>query len=612
MKVLAAWLDEMRTIFLYEIAASRGITASAFGSYSGAVDNMNAALRTWNEGLTDELLPEISVVFGEAFQRIRRGDEFNSAGYEQDYLEQVESRLKMWPDGAFEDIRPELLEAMDQAESFDEIRDRVGRVLDIDAPTRRLREQITAVDEEIKREGPRSDLKRRRRELWQAHDASLGEWRYNARRIARTEAHGAREAGQLAAARQMEQADGGKFYKRWLDTNDERTRPTHNLADGQMVRISESFLVGGFYLDCPGDPTGPPQEIIQCRCDTLILDEAEAQEELQGPEGSNGEIAPGGVRLGPDDPDDAQKALEELIGREVKQGRGERPEPVVLPPAAPPVAELDLDQALAELEAVNEVGGSDEYVSALLDRIDALEQPDAADYDPFPVDEPAAYDIVIEAEPAKPWAPEQIDQAWGPIEDDIIVSDVDKAIAELEAVTSDPNATDEQIEEALAKVDAAELAETEHEAQLEADAAAWERALEQTNGNVEGAEALIAGMTMDEQRIASFIEEHYRLYGTRSFEKLARLVARDRIANFWLIEAEAATNGHMIKPEYQNTFDPLDLWLVNEATARKYMSKEAAKWFDENGRTSPAEFMDMILTGDYSPRAPRSGRDYLQ
>ena len=93
--VIARWLDEVRAVFLYELAsANPGLVAAAFSGTSAAVDNANAALRTWNEGLANEIIPEISIVFGEAFQRIRRADEYNSYQYEQDYLLEVESRLK--------------------------------------------------------------------------------------------------------------------------------------------------------------------------------------------------------------------------------------------------------------------------------------------------------------------------------------------------------------------------------------------------------------------------------------------------------------------------------------------------------------------------------------
>lgn len=101
-----------------------------------------------------------------------------------------------------------------------------------------------------------------------------------------------------------------KLYKRWLATDDTRTRATHRVADGQVVPLGQKFRIGGFLLDHPADAiTIAPHEVINCRCDLLIYDDDELQDELQGPDGSVGEVRPGGVRMGPDDPDDADAAV---------------------------------------------------------------------------------------------------------------------------------------------------------------------------------------------------------------------------------------------------------------------------------------------------------------
>lgn len=58
-------------------------------------------------------------------------------------------------------------------------------------------------------------------------------------------------------------------FKVWLSTEDQRTRPTHVEADGQRTLLSSPFRVGGAQLLFPGDPRGPAQEIINCRCSLL-------------------------------------------------------------------------------------------------------------------------------------------------------------------------------------------------------------------------------------------------------------------------------------------------------------------------------------------------------
>jgi uncharacterized protein with gpF-like domain len=57
--------------------------------------------------------------------------------------------------------------------------------------------------------------------------------------------------------------------KQWLSQRDGRVRESHDLVDGQQVAINQSFDVMGVPLSFPGDPAGPPEEIINCRC-TMI------------------------------------------------------------------------------------------------------------------------------------------------------------------------------------------------------------------------------------------------------------------------------------------------------------------------------------------------------
>lgn len=97
-------------------------------------------------------------------------------------------------------------------------------------------------------------------------------WRDRAMTIAVTEANRANNAGALAAGFQAQQIEGVSLRKRWLATEDSRTRPTHRDADGQVVLLSQPFVVGNFPLMFPGDPSGPPHESIFCRCTLLVED----------------------------------------------------------------------------------------------------------------------------------------------------------------------------------------------------------------------------------------------------------------------------------------------------------------------------------------------------
>jgi len=89
--------------------------------------------------------------------------------------------------------------------------------------------------------------------------------RTSAIRTARTAVTGAQNAGRqdaFVAAAKM----GIRVEKKWVATKDSRTRHDHGMADGQIVPYDKPFHVGGYELMYPGDQSGPPHEIYNCRC----------------------------------------------------------------------------------------------------------------------------------------------------------------------------------------------------------------------------------------------------------------------------------------------------------------------------------------------------------
>lgn len=88
--------------------------------------------------------------------------------------------------------------------------------------------------------------------------------------LARTDLISASNAASMASAQVLgEDAPG---YKTWLATSDERTRETHAEADGQTVPLEQPFSVGSSELMYPGDPDGPDDECINCRCTLIYAD----------------------------------------------------------------------------------------------------------------------------------------------------------------------------------------------------------------------------------------------------------------------------------------------------------------------------------------------------
>lgn len=52
----------------------------------------------------------------------------------------------------------------------------------------------------------------------------------------------------------------------WLTQRDGNVRESHSDADGQIRALTEPFDIGGYSLSFPGDPAGPAEEVVNCRC----------------------------------------------------------------------------------------------------------------------------------------------------------------------------------------------------------------------------------------------------------------------------------------------------------------------------------------------------------
>jgi hypothetical protein len=53
----------------------------------------------------------------------------------------------------------------------------------------------------------------------------------------------------------------GFGYKRWETQHDKRVRPAHALANGQVVPVSQPFVVGGAHMHYPADSRTAPIEL---------------------------------------------------------------------------------------------------------------------------------------------------------------------------------------------------------------------------------------------------------------------------------------------------------------------------------------------------------------
>lgn len=139
-------------------------------------------------------------------------------------------------------------------------------------------------------------------------------WRNRAVTIARTEVIGANNAGSHAAAAYNAGVLGspeGAVQKEWLATPGPRTRESHAAASGERVLgLATPFIVGTSELQYPGDPSGPPGEVVNCRC--TLLYHYPGDPEYTGPEtaSTSPTITPAASTTSVFDPATLQAALD--------------------------------------------------------------------------------------------------------------------------------------------------------------------------------------------------------------------------------------------------------------------------------------------------------------
>ena len=98
-------------------------------------------------------------------------------------------------------------------------------------------------------------------------------WPNRARTIATTETTRAYGAGTTAAGMEQSRVTGRMLQKRWDTKHDEKVRISHREVDGETVGLGMPFYVDGIPMMFPGDPLAPPDLVINCRCDVVILNE---------------------------------------------------------------------------------------------------------------------------------------------------------------------------------------------------------------------------------------------------------------------------------------------------------------------------------------------------
>ena len=198
------------------------------------MDAVWAMAPLWREAVDLILQGEILKAIGLAFAKVLGPDyRWSARPFVTSYLAEVRNRLVRIPEEVYDLVAGEVAKGVNLGESIPKLAARIDSVLSTTESER---------------------------------------WPNRATVIARTETIGALNAGRADAFRVVAADSDEQLYTMWLATDDNRTRHTHNEAEGQRVPVGTPFQVGGHELRFPGDPLGPPQEVIQCRCVALLVD----------------------------------------------------------------------------------------------------------------------------------------------------------------------------------------------------------------------------------------------------------------------------------------------------------------------------------------------------
>lgn len=186
----------------------------------------------WNDSV-DTILTEIGKIGIKAWSSASDVPPVSRHAFIQAYLADVQNLLVRIPNEVADLVFAEISEGANAGESRDQIAARVDKVLDYTASER---------------------------------------WPNRAKVIAQTEVNRAYGAGTMAAGLEQARVTGRQLTKRWDTKDDNRVRSPHQEVDGKTVPVWAPFYVDGVPMQFPGDPSAPPELVINCRCRLHIGD----------------------------------------------------------------------------------------------------------------------------------------------------------------------------------------------------------------------------------------------------------------------------------------------------------------------------------------------------
>lgn len=225
LSAVAAWLTTVRRAVLRPFRRDGGrpdpVAVRAFG-------------RDWSRRIAKIVDGPVKEIMGYGYEKVLGpGFRWDTRPAAVKHLAEVHNRMVRTPDEVFSLIAAEMARSAALGETPAEMADRVDHILNT--------------------------------------EADVENWEGRARTVARTETAGALNGSRMDAYHATAKQLGGDWDTVWLSTMDLRTRPSHREADQQRVPLGQPFMVGGFPLRYPADPTGPAHESINCRCHFVLV-----------------------------------------------------------------------------------------------------------------------------------------------------------------------------------------------------------------------------------------------------------------------------------------------------------------------------------------------------
>lgn len=220
---LRRWLDKARVAVMRPYQQHK-MTPDPTAIYSTQGD--------WNDEV-ETILTHIGHIAMGAWSLATDVPPVSRHAFVQASLAQTENLLVRIPDDVYGLVFAELSDGVNAGDSLDQLAQRVDRVL-------------TYTDSE--------------------------RWPNRARVIAQTETTRAYGAGTLAAGMEQSRVTGRILTKTWVGRV-ERERTTHLATNGTKLPLFYPFQVGNDQLMFPGDPSGSPENVINCRCSLVIGNE---------------------------------------------------------------------------------------------------------------------------------------------------------------------------------------------------------------------------------------------------------------------------------------------------------------------------------------------------